>query len=158
MTFPADQTIDQQRLGQLIDEAKRVAIEYSHLTGRPLGITGEIAEYEAVRLLGLKFAPVRQAGFDATDGNGQKYQIKGRVHAPRSQMLGAIRLKHDWDFVLLIILNGNFEPLAIYQATRPDVAKALNKTQSKARQRGVLSITEFIKFSSCVWKRSTGAS
>src|SRR5438874_1729828 len=36
----------------LLQRAKLLAKEYYQLTGRPLGVTGEIAEYEAVRLLG----------------------------------------------------------------------------------------------------------
>ncbi len=35
----------------LLQEAKRLAIRYRELTGRPLGITGEFAEAEAARLL-----------------------------------------------------------------------------------------------------------
>ena len=49
----------------LLGEAKRIAKQYRRITGRPLGITGEIAEYEAARLLDIELSPVRQAGFDA---------------------------------------------------------------------------------------------
>jgi hypothetical protein len=46
-----------------------------------LGITGEVAEYEASRLLGIKLTPARQAGYDATETTGEtvrRLQIKGR--------------------------------------------------------------------------------
>jgi hypothetical protein len=43
----APDTIDPKQLALIIAEAKKVAIEYYKATGRPLGITGEIAEYEA---------------------------------------------------------------------------------------------------------------
>jgi hypothetical protein len=46
-------------------DAKRIAKLYYALTGRPLGITGEIAEYQAIPLLRLALAPVRQPGYDA---------------------------------------------------------------------------------------------
>ena len=49
---------DAVRLRELIGEVKVLAREYYLLTGRPLGVTGEIAEYEAARILGLKLAPV----------------------------------------------------------------------------------------------------
>lgn len=49
-----------KRLQTVLGRAKAVAREYYELTGRPLGVTAEIAEYEACRLLDLKLAPVRQ--------------------------------------------------------------------------------------------------
>ena len=56
-----------ERLEQLLGEVKALPQEYYELTdGRSLGVTGEIAEYEAARILGVKLAPVRQTGFDAT--------------------------------------------------------------------------------------------
>src|SRR3954466_10369021 len=70
-----------RRVMSLLAEAKRLAQEYHALTGRPLGITGEVAEYEAVRLLGLEPAPVRQPGYDAirrVRGHSVKLQVKGR--------------------------------------------------------------------------------
>lgn len=65
-------------VGKLIDTARRLAVEYHALTGRPLGITGEVGEYEAARLLGLELAPARTAGYDAHDASGHKYQVKTR--------------------------------------------------------------------------------
>jgi hypothetical protein len=44
---------------ELLGKAKRLAREYRDLTGRPLRITGEVAEYEAARLLGLELSTVR---------------------------------------------------------------------------------------------------
>jgi hypothetical protein len=69
-------------------------------SGKPLGITGEIGEYEAARCLGLTLADARTAGYDATDRRGRRIQIKSRS-IPRSrkhtgQKLGEIKLKHQW--------------------------------------------------------------
>jgi hypothetical protein len=69
------------RLVDLLAEVKRLAKEYRALTGRPLGVTGEVAEYEASRLLNIELAPARQAGYDATRetaGRVERLQIKGR--------------------------------------------------------------------------------
>ena len=38
-------TIDPRELARIIANAKKLAIQYRLLTGRPLGITGEVAEY-----------------------------------------------------------------------------------------------------------------
>jgi hypothetical protein len=54
-----------RRVMKLLKEAKELAREYYGLTGKPLGVTGEVAEYEAARLLGLELTPARQAGYDA---------------------------------------------------------------------------------------------
>src|SRR5580704_12924117 len=44
---------------------------YRKLTGRPLGITSEVAEYEAARLLGLRSPDPRQEGYDAVRETGE---------------------------------------------------------------------------------------
>ncbi len=69
------------RILEIIGEAKRLALEYRRLTGKPLGITGEVAEYEAARILGIQLSPARQEGYDATEsieGRLRRLQIKGR--------------------------------------------------------------------------------
>src|SRR5437899_2948240 len=38
----------------LLYEAKKLAQAYRRLTGKPFGITGEVAEYEAARILGIE--------------------------------------------------------------------------------------------------------
>jgi hypothetical protein len=38
---------------EILAETKKLAQRYRVLTGKPLGITGEIAEYEAARSLGV---------------------------------------------------------------------------------------------------------
>jgi hypothetical protein len=58
-------TLNLTAVKALLDEAKSIAKRYKHLTGRPLGITGEVGEVEAATLLDLELAQVRQSGFDA---------------------------------------------------------------------------------------------
>ena len=53
---------DQTRVMEILALAKGLARDYHALTGKPLGITGEGAEYEAARLLGISLTPARQAG------------------------------------------------------------------------------------------------
>jgi len=55
------------------------------VTGKPLGITGEVAEYEVARILGVQLTPARNAGYDATEnvnGRMRRLQIKGRCLLP----------------------------------------------------------------------------
>jgi hypothetical protein len=57
---------DADRIYKLLAEAKKLAQEYRTLTGKPLGITGEVAEYEAARLLGVTLTPARQCGYPSS--------------------------------------------------------------------------------------------
>lgn len=108
----------------ILAQAKRLAQQYRTLTGKPLGITGEVAEYEAARILGLELTAARQAGYDAIecrDGQTVRLQIKGRCVLEDSkpgQRIGAIDIRKEFDAVLLVLLDGNFEATAIYEAGR----------------------------------------
>jgi hypothetical protein len=158
-----DRTIDLDELAVIIAEAKAVARRYRKLTGRPLGITGEVAEYEAVRLLGLRLADVRQDGYDAvreTGGSFRKLQIKGMCileTSKRSQQVGAIKLEREWDGVLLVLMDEEFEPLDIFEADRPAITAALQEPGSKARNEcGALAISRFKSIGRQVWSRNIG--
>lgn len=89
---------DSDRIFNLLAEAKKLAQQYRRLTGKPLGITGEVAEYEAARHLGLTLTAARQGGYDAIERRNRrvrKLQIKGRCvlsTGKRSQMLGSVGL------------------------------------------------------------------
>ncbi len=129
--------VNLQEVGKLIAKAKTLARRYRELTGRPIGITGEVAEYEAARLLGLDLADARQAGYDAIRRMGkveEHLQIKGRCILTNNpgQRLGKIDLKHQWDAVLLVLLDVDFEPTAIYEAKREAIEVALKAPGSKA--------------------------
>ena len=145
------------QIGTVIAKARAVAMEYYQLTGRPLGITGEVGEYEAVRLLGLTLAPAREAGFDATDKNGHRYQVKARCisesGSKKSQRIGSIKLTKPWDAVLLVLLDEKFQPVAIWQAERDAITEALLAPGSKARnERGALGVAKFKKISKLMWQ------
>lgn len=59
-----------QRVNAIIKEIRGLALEYQRITGKPIGVTGEIGEYEAARLLGLELQDARTAGFDAIRNKG----------------------------------------------------------------------------------------
>ncbi len=134
---------------EILQRAKKLAQEYRALTGKPLGITGEVAEYEAARLLGLELTTVRHEGYDAierTNGVSRRLQIKGRCLQPHSkpgQRLGRIDVRKDWDAVLMVLLDANLEAIEIYEADRDAVLDALSAPGSKARnERGALGINK----------------
>lgn len=148
-------------IGMLLAEAKRLAKRYRALTGKPLGITGEVAEYEAARLLGLELTPARQAGFDATEPVGRtarRLQIKGRClpcNAKRGQRVGTIDLTKAWDAVLLVLLDEDLEATEIFEAERAAIERTLMAPGSKARnERHSLAVSKFKSIGRRRWPRS----
>jgi len=150
-----------ERVMELLREAKRLAQEYRALTGKPLGITGEVAEYEAARLLDIELTPARHAGYDAVRvADGRSYQIKGRCILPGSkpgQRLGPIDITKEFDAVLLVLLDENFNARAIYEADRDDVIAALTKPGSRSRnERNAMGVSLFKRIGRKVWDREAG--
>jgi hypothetical protein len=144
----------------LLQQAKSLARRYYEATGRPLGVTGEIAEYEAVSILGLELAPVRQSGYDAvrvTASGPHRLQVKGRRVRGKgaSGRMGRIdRDNQDWDGVLLVLLDENFDATQIFEADRDAVVGVLDKPGSKSRnERGALGVSQFKAIARCVWSR-----
>ena len=154
---------------QILGEAKALARRYYHLTGKPLGVTGELAEYEAARILDLDLELARQAGYDATevqDGASRRIQIKGR-YCPdpksRNGRVGSIDLKQPFDTVMLVLLDADYNAFQIYEASRAAVETLLTRPGSKARnERGSVGISQFKAISTLRWQspyntpRSTG--
>jgi hypothetical protein len=64
-------TQNSERILAILAKAKRLAREYRALTGKPLGVTGEVAEYEAARLLELHLLPAGTRAFDALRNDGR---------------------------------------------------------------------------------------
>lgn len=69
---------DEVCLREILAEVKPLAVEYYRLAGKPLGVTGEIAEYVAAKQLGLTLCAARIVGFDAKRGK-ERIQMKGRA-------------------------------------------------------------------------------
>ena len=144
-----------KEIEEILTAAKDLAARYKKLTGKPLGITGEIAEFNAANLLGLELAEARQAGYDAIGNDQRKIQIKGRCLSPSpkpGQRLGSIRLDHEWDTVLLVLMNEQFEVTEMWESNRPEIEEALLAPGSKARnERGALSLNKFKQIGKQVW-------
>ncbi len=153
---------DLDQIRAALGQAKSAAKTYRRLTGKPLGITGEIAEFEAARILDLELSQARQPGYDAERRSGKntiKIQIKGR-RIPKGAKLGrvgSIRFDHEWDSVILVILDEDFEPVEIHEAERASVERALQEPGSKARnERGSLAVSKFKSIGNLCWSKERG--
>ena len=147
-------------LMSVLRQAKDVAVRYYQLTGRPLGVTGEVAEYEAIRLLSLKPAIVRQEGFDAvreSNGRSERLQIKGRRLFARvskaGPRLGEIDLRKTWDAVVFVVLDEHYEAVAIYEASRDAVTAMIAPDESDPESmRGKIPVAKFVRQAMKVWE------
>jgi len=148
-----------QRIEKILATVKPLAAEYYRLTGKPLGVTGEIAEYVAAQRLNLRLQAARSKGCDAirkTSSGDERIQIKGRAVGAKyksGQRLGRIKFDAACDKVLLVLLdNTTLEPVGMWEAPYGDVVKRLKHPGSKARnERGALSVGDFKKLAKPVW-------
>jgi hypothetical protein len=147
-------------IATIIEKIKKNGSEYYELTKRPLGITGEVAEYEAIKLLDLHPCDARQPGHDAIrfirENETEKIQIKGKViqknSNTNSRRIGSIKLNNDWDFVFLVLLDYNYNPTHIYEAGKKEIITALTIPGSNARNiGGQLHVNKFIQIGKLIW-------
>ena len=146
------------RVAEILRDVKELAAAYYLETGKPLGVTGEVAEFEASRILDLELADPRQEGYDAVrkgKRHPKKIQVKGRrlTRLKTNQRIGAISLDHEWDSVMLVLLDEQYEAIEIHEADRHDIEKALGAPGSKARNvRGQLGVSKFKSIGKMVWR------
>jgi len=154
----ANEAADAKRVREILAEVKRLAAEYYRLTGKPLGVTGEVAESIAADLLNLELVPPRTEGYDAirrTENGIQHIQIKGRAYgdnATPSQRMGTIKKGAACDSVVLVLMdNKTLDPREIWEAPMTAVDQRLLIPGSRARDRGALGVREFKKMAKKVW-------
>jgi len=142
-----------ERLKDVLAQARRLGVEYYRLTGKPLGVTGEVAEYVAAETLGLSLAPPRTEGYDALRGE-ERIQIKGRackLPMKPGQRLSRIKRDAPCDKVLLVLLDvTTLDPFEMWEAPMSSVRDRL-LIPSKSRERGSLGVGEFKAMAVRVW-------
>ena len=124
---------------KLMHEARKLAATYRRATGQALGISNEIAIHDVIRLMKLVPAEPGAGGYDAigTGSREGKYiQIKGRTifsDAKSTPRIGQIKMEQDWDSVMLILMNEDYEAQAIYEADREAIVAATDIAPNVAR-------------------------
>ena len=149
---------------KLITEARRLAAEFRRTTGKPLpGVSGEIAAHDAARLLNLSVCEDKQGGYDAIgcgSREGKRIQIKARVifdEEKSGQRVGQLKLEQDWDSVILVIMDENYEPYEMFEADRDEILDAMEEAGKSARKkRGAMTVARFKIISRLVWTREEG--
>jgi predicted amidohydrolase len=128
------------------------------MTGKTLPISGEIARHDASTLLDLTLVE-GMSGYDALDMDGQRVQIKGRVifdgqkSKPR---VGQLKVGQEWDVVVLVLMNEDYEAVDIYCMSHGEVRAAMEDAASSKRiSRGAMSVARFKAASEQVWSNES---
>ncbi len=133
---------------QLIENIISLSLEYKKRFGKNLGVTGEVGEYKASQLLNLKRAPGNiTEGFDATDPEGQRVQIKARIYSRDSERTSAFT-NFNFDYSLLVLLSEGYEINKVYKASCEDIQK---KIEEQTYKRPALSIRDHINISTRIY-------
>ena len=147
---------------KLIEETRRLAAEFRRSTGTMLPVSGEIARHDVSRHLDLELGNDHGAGFDAIgrhERKGLRIQIKSRVvgdSVKPGHRIGQLNPEGDWDLVILSLMDEDFEPLEMYEATREDIVEALAGASSGRKKRGAISVAKFKIIGRLVWTRELG--
>ncbi len=145
-------------------QARKLAADYRKATGQPLAVSGEIAKHDAIRLLHLEASEQAQGGYDAvgTEGSlaGKRIQIKGRAifnEAKSGQRIGQLKLEQDWDTVVLVLMNEEFDAVEIFAADRETILEAMEDNRNSNRsKRGAMSVARFKVIATLVWTQEDG--
>ncbi len=147
---------------KLIGQARRLAAEYRRAMGNPLpGISSEIAEHDAIRLLGLIPKADSVGGYDAIDPerDNKRIQIKSRTifeESKSGQRIGQVKLDQPWDSVVLVLMDEEYEPYEIYEAERDEIEEFMKKSSSSRAKRGALSVARFKIIGRLAWTQEDG--
>ncbi|MDZ7750248.1 MAG: hypothetical protein U5S82_01020 [Gammaproteobacteria bacterium] len=148
---------------KLISETRRLAAEYRRSTGAVLPVTAEIARHDVARLLGFELVPVAaEGGYDAIGTGrwaGERIQIKGRTlfdEGKASPRIGQFKTHQEWDVVMLLLLDEDYEPMEIYALERADVEAETAARGGARAKRGAISVAKFKIIGERVWSREHG--
>ncbi|WP_198266447.1 hypothetical protein [sulfur-oxidizing endosymbiont of Gigantopelta aegis] len=109
----------------------------------------------------LHLAPAAdQIGYEAIgteqsgDLQGDKIQIKGRTifsDAKNTHRIGQLKIEQDWDSVVLVLLNDDYEPFEIYEIDRATLSENVIDKQSKKAKKGAMTLARFKKIATLAW-------
>ena len=139
---------------KLITKARRLAKEYRDATGKTLPITGEIAINDAIRLLKMESSASNESSYDSVflyKGERLHVQVKDRavVNPKRAgHRLGQLKLDQNWQAIVLVIMNVDFETSEIYIAERNVIAEVLGENKNR---RGSINVARFKIIGELLW-------
>jgi len=138
---------------QLMEQTRKLAVDYYQTTSQTLPVSQELAKHDAMAALSLQVSD--EAGIDAVTADGVPVVIKSRVLFKddlRGYRVGQLNTEAGWEAVLLVLMNDSYETISIFSLDRPTLESALAENPNPKRQRrGAMSITKFKTLGECVW-------
>ena len=147
---------------KLMHETRQLAAKYRQTTGTALPVTSEIARFDAAKALNLKLNEDANTDYDAVGlsepRTDELFMIKGRVlfeASKSSARIGQLNTDKNWDKVVLVIFDEDYQADEIYEATRVDIEEAMHH-DSNRKKRGAMSVAQFKIISELVWTSRDG--
>lgn len=146
----------------LIAETRRLAAEFRRTTGQMLPVSAEIARYDVAHHLKLTLNEQHIGGIDAVgtgEREGLKVQIKGRVildEGKSGHRIGQINPDGNWDLIVLCLMDADFEPYEMYEASKQEILDSVADSKSNSGKRGAMSVAKFKIIGTLVWTREDG--
>lgn len=156
--------MDLYSIDKLMHETRQLAAKYRQTTGSTLPVTGEIARFDAAKALDLALIDDPNSPIDAIGRSGERENkriiIKGRTifeNTRTSPRIGQLNPDQEWDLVVLVLFDDQYEPDEIFEASREAIAAAMDaKKESNRKKRGAMSIAQFKIIGERVWTRENG--
>ena len=118
-------------------------------------LQGDFAEWMVSKMFGLKLpSNTVQAGFDAEDDSGRKYQIKSRI-VPESVEHTAFDItdiEADFDFLICVFFTEQFVVKGILQVSREVVKELGSQTKKKFSFRWNRETSEDSRIKRLYWR------
>ncbi|MDP3984293.1 MAG: hypothetical protein Q8Q52_04710 [Acidimicrobiia bacterium] len=130
------------RIRSLVAAARRQKL----IVGGSRGTTGPLGELYACQELQLNRAVDGMRGYDATDAEGRRVQIKSRApeRGDHVNPIGTVGRITNWDFdyALLVLLDAEFRRDAIWRAEESALAELQARVRNPARG---IPVREFMR-------------
>lgn len=149
-------TLSAFSVDKLMEETRRLARAFKHNTEKALPISNELGRFDAQKILQLQNPQQPEKGVDFIGTGelaGQKIQVKSRVvfNPGKSGLrVGKINEEGEWDTLLLIMYDDDYNPDEIFVAQKHALLTALK--DKKPNKRGALSVAHFKVLGECIWQ------
>ncbi len=140
-------------LEKLMEQTRKLAAEYRDKTGQTLPVSSELAHFDVQTIFHLNPPEVVEQGIDFVGGKdfeGKRIHIKSRVifdEARSNHRLGQFNQKANWNYVILVIYDAEYQVHEIFGIDRAILLEAIDS----GNKRGAVSVNKFKAIGECLW-------
>lgn len=147
-------------IDKLMSETRHLAAEYRRVTGKVLPVSNELSRHDVSSKLGFTNPEQPESGVDLI-GVGlwqdKRIQVKSRVVFKNSKSrpkLGQLNFDGKWEYVILVIMNDDYQPEEMYIAKKEVLLDAMkNSLNIKSKDRNTISVAKFKMLGELVWRQ-----